>query len=190
MAVSAIKQSNVVNGIDVTALGDIIEQVKEYPSKGLFEYRVNSHYKCQTRSETSIDAYMIAGKKIHRRFKIDVDEPLELLGENTAPNPQEYLMAALNACIMVGYVAGAAVNGIALSKVEIETSGLLDLRGFLGLDPNVKPGYDSIQYVVRIKGNGTTDQFRQIHENVMKTSPNYFNVSQPVRLDGQLVVEA
>src|SRR5262249_15989314 len=190
MAVSAITQSNVVNGIDVTALGDIIEQVKDDPAKGLVEFRVKSEWKGQTRSETSIESDRIGVKKVHRRFKIDGDEPLELLGANTAPNPQEYLMAALNACIMVGYVAGAAVNGIALSKVEIETSGLLDLRGFLGLDPNVKPAYASLHTLVRIKGNGTTDQFRQIHENVMKTSPNYFNVSQPVRLDGQLVVEA
>jgi uncharacterized OsmC-like protein len=190
MSVTATKQSNVVNGIDVDALKNIIGQVKDDPAKGLVEFRVKSEWKGQTRSETSIDAYKIGGEKVQRRFKINVDEPLELLGENTAPNPQEYLMAALNACIMVGYVAGASVNGIALSKVEIETSGQVDLRGFLGLDSNVKPGYDSIQYVVRIKGNGTAEQFQQIHENVMKTSPNYFNVSQPVRLDGQLVVEA
>jgi hypothetical protein len=72
--------------------------------------------------------------------------------------------APLNACIMVGYVAGAAVNGITLSKVEIETSGQLDLRGFLGGDQNVKPGYESIQYTVKIRGNGTAEQFRQIHE--------------------------
>ena len=151
---------------------------------------MKSEWKGQTRSETSIDAYKIGGKEVQRRFKMIVDEPLELLGENTAPNPQEYLMTALNACIMVGYVAGAAVNGITLSKVEIETSGQLDLRGFLGIDPNVKPGYDSIRYLVKIKGNGTAEQFRQIHENVIKTSPNYFNISQPIRLEGQLVVEA
>jgi uncharacterized OsmC-like protein len=119
-----------------------------------------------------------------------VDEPLELLGENTAPNPQELLMAALNACIMVGYVAAAAVNGIALKNIEIETSGQLDLRGFLGVDPSVKPGYESIRYVVRIKGDGTPEQFKEIHANVMKTSPNYFNISQPVRLEGELVLEA
>ena len=188
MSVTAIKQGNIVNDIDIDGLKNIIEEVKDDPAKGLVEFRVKSEWKGQTRSETSIDAYKIGGKQVQRRFKINVDEPLELLGENTAPNPQEYLMAAL--CIMVGYVAGAAVNGIALSKVEIETSGQLDLRGFLGLDPNVKPGYESIQYVVRIKGGGTAEQFREIHENVMKTSPNYFNISQPVRLDGQLVVEA
>ncbi|MEX0804382.1 MAG: hypothetical protein WD688_13860 [Candidatus Binatia bacterium] len=66
----------------------------------------------------------------------------------------------------------------------------LDLRGFLGLDPNLKAGYESLQYVVRIAGNGTPEQFREIHENVIKTSPNYFNVSRPVRLDATLKVES
>src|SRR5919106_455613 len=190
MSVTATKQTNVVNGIDVAALKDVIEQVKDDPGKGLVEFRVKSEWKGQTRSETSIDTYKIGGKEVQRRFKMTVDEPLELLGENTAPNPQEYLMTALNACIMVGYVAGAAVNGITLNKVEIETSGQLHLRGFLGMDSNVKPGYDSIRYLVKIKDNGTAEQFRQIHENVIKTSPNYFNISQPIRLEGQLVVEA
>ena len=189
MSVTATKQSNVVNGLDVDALKDIVEQVKNEPAKGLVEFRVKSEWKGRTRSESSIEAYKIGGKEVQRRFKLTVDEPFELLGENTTPNPQEYLMTALNACIMVGYVAGAAVNGITLSKVEIETSGQLDLRGFLGIDANVKPGYDSIQYVVRIKGNGTPEKFKEIHENVMKTSPNYFNISRPVRIDAELVVE-
>ena len=98
-------------------------------------------------------------------------------------------MTALNACIMVGYVAGASVKGIALEKVEIETAGELDLRGFLGIDAGVRPGYEAIRYTVRLKGNGTPEQFREIHETVMKTSPNYFNVSRPVRIDATLEVE-
>jgi uncharacterized OsmC-like protein len=117
-----------------------------------------------------------------------VDEPFELLGENTAPNPQEYLMTALNACVMVGYVAGAAIRGIRLESLELVTEGALDLRGFLGIDPTVKSGYDRIRYTVRIKGNGTAEQFREIHETVLKTSPNYFNVTQPVAIDADLIV--
>jgi hypothetical protein len=81
------------------------------------------------------------------------------------------------------------MKGIALEKVEIETSGALDLRGFLGIDPSVLPGYDAIQYVVRIKGDGTPEQFQEIHETVARTSPNYFNLSRPVRLDARLEVE-
>lgn len=189
MSVAKAKQANKVNGLDVDALHSVIEEVKKDPAKGIVGFRVTSRWQGQTRSEASVESFRIGGQEVKRQFKINVDEPHELLGENTAPNPQELLMTALNACITVGYVAGAAVKGIALEKVEIETSGELDLRGFLGIDPNVKPGYESLRYIVRIKGNGTAEQFQQIHQNVIKTSPNYFNISQPIRLDGELRVE-
>jgi hypothetical protein len=97
-------------------------------------------------------------------------------------------MAAVNACMMVGYVAGASLKGINLDSVEIRTRGTLDLRGFLGLDDAVPPGYESIDYDVWIKGNGSPEQFEEIHQTVMKTSPNYFNISRPVRMNGTLTV--
>ena len=178
-----------VNGLDLEALGNVVKEIERDPAKGMVSFRVKSEWKGQTRSEATVESYTIGGEKIDRKFKIAVDEPLELLGENTAPNPQEMLMTALNACVMVGYVAGAAVNGITLEKLELETSGELDLRGFLGLDDTVRPGYESIAYKVRIKGNGTPEQFEEIHKNVMKTSPNYFNVSQPIRINAELEVE-
>jgi len=188
---SALEARNIgtVNGIDVDAMHEVIEEIKKDPAKGVVEFKVKTGWKGQTRSETAVESYKLAGNEIKRRFTIKADEPLELLGENTSPNPQELLMAALNACISVGYVAGAAVNGITLSKLEIETTGRLDLRGFLGLDPNIKPGYESLQYVVRIAGNGRPEQFNEIHENVMKTSPNYFNLSEPVKLEGKLELD-
>jgi uncharacterized OsmC-like protein len=179
-----------VNGIDVQALQGVIHDIKADPAKGKVEFRVRTAWMGQTRSQTTVESYRIGGQDVPRRFDVTVDEPFELLGQNTAPNPQEMLMTALNACIMVGYVVGAAVNGITLDKVEIETSGQLDLRGFLGIDPTVRPGYEAIQYTVRMKGNGSPEQYQKIHETVCRTSPNYFNVSQPIRLDGRLVVES
>ena len=190
MSALEARKVGTVNGIDVDALHGVIEEVKNDPKKAIVEFSVKTNWKGQTRSETLVDSYKLGGNEIKRRFTINADEPLELLGENTSANPQELLMAALNACISVGYVAGAAVNGITLTKLEIETKGRLDLRGFLGLDPNVKPGYESLQYVVHIAGNGTPAQFQEIHENVIKTSPNYFNVSNPVKLDAKLEVES
>jgi uncharacterized OsmC-like protein len=180
--------ANIVNGIDVDALQAVAEEIKANPAKGMVEFRVKSNWKGQTRSEATVESYTLGGEKIDRTFKMMVDEPFELLGENTAPNPQEYLMTALNACVMVGYVAGAAIRGIRLESLELVTEGALDLRGFLGIDPTVKPGYDRIRYTVRIKGNGTAEQFREIHETVLKTSPNYFNVTQPVAIDADLIV--
>ena len=123
MSALEAKKSSAVNGIDVDALREVVEEVEKDPSKGIVEFKVKTDWKGQTRSETSVESYKLAGDEIKRRFTIKTDEPLELLGENTAANPQELLMAALNACITVGYVAGAAVNGITLSKLSIETSG-------------------------------------------------------------------
>ncbi len=73
--------------------------------------------------------------------------------------------------------------------VRLETEGEIDLRGFLGVDPAVPNGYESLCYKVHIKGNGTKEQFAQIHEAVMATSPNFYNSSRPVALEPTLVVE-
>ena len=181
--------SSRVNGLDVAALKQVIGEVSADPAKGAVRFQVKSAWQGQTKSRATVDSYTIGGQEVRRHFEIDVDEPIELLGQNSAPNPQEMLMTALNACIMVGYVAGAAVKGIRLDKVEIETTGQLDLRGFLGIDPSVPAGYETIRYTVTIKGDGSEADFREIHETVMKTSPNYFNIARPVRIDSQLVVE-
>lgn len=183
------KTTNRVNGIDLEALGAVVREIGRDPKKGMVAFRVATAWRGQAKSRSTIESYTIGGQEVRRHFEVDVDEPHELCGQNSAPNPQELLMTALNACIMVGYVAGAALKGITLEKVEIETAGELDLRGFLGIDPAVRPGYEAIRYTVRIKGDGTPEQYREIHETVMKTSPNYFNVSQPIRIDATLEVQ-
>ena len=177
-----------VNGLDLAALGEVVEAIQEDSSKALVSFDVATKWQGQTRSETTVDGYTIAGERVARSHKIVADEPFELLGSDGAPNPQELLMAAANACMTVGYVAGAALKGITLEKLEIRTKGTLDLRGFLGLDDRVPPGYEAIDYEVTIAGNGTPEQFAEIHETVMKTSPNYFNLNRPIRMNGTLQV--
>jgi uncharacterized OsmC-like protein len=140
----------------------------------------DEHGECRKRQDAARSAPLCS---------FDIDEPRELGGSDRFANPQEHLLAALNACMMVGYVAQCAVHGITLEKLEIETDGAIDLRGFLGIDAAVPPGYKSLSYVVRIKGNDTREQFAEIHKAVMATSPNFHNVSRPVDLKPTLVVE-
>ena len=171
----------VVNGINVDDLFSLIESVRLDPAKGVTHWHVATTWQGQ--------GFGIGGEEVKRRFTIDIDEPCELGGTNRFANPQEYLIAALNACMTVGYVAQCAVRGIALESLAIETEGEIDLRGFLGIDPTVAKGYESLRYKVRIKGNGTKEQFAEIHQAVMATSPNFYNLSRPVGLKPTLVVE-
>src|SRR5688572_25514328 len=177
-----------VNGLDLAALGETVEAIEKDANQAKVDFNVTTRWTGQTRSESIVDGFTLAGVRIARSHKIVADEPCELLGADTAANPQELLMAAFNACILVGYVAGASVKGINLESVEIRTRGQLDLRGFLGLRDDVAPGYEAIDYEVRIKGDGSPQDFEEIHQTVMKTSPNYFNISRPIKMNGTLSV--
>jgi len=182
-------EPTVVNGINVADLFALIDDVKREPEKGKTNWRVITTWQGQTRSRAEIESYELGGKEVPRRFSIDIDEPRELGGSNNFANPQEHLIAALNACMTVGYVAQCAVRGITLESLAIETDGAIDLRGFLGIDPTVPPGYEKLSYTVRIKGSGTREQFAEIHNAVMATSPNFYNLSQVVALKPALIVE-
>src|SRR6185436_7681141 len=104
-------------GIDLEGLGRMVEQIKTDTTKGFVRFKVATNWKGATRSEARVKSYVMDGVEIPRQFSIVADEPVELLGQNSAPNPQELLMAAFNACIMVGYVATAAVMGVKLENV-------------------------------------------------------------------------
>ena len=181
-------QKTIVNDVDLDRLHGLVADAMINPSLG---FEVTTRWDGQFRSETRANMIRFGdGAVLERSFVIKADEPEEILGSNEAPNPQELLMAALNACMTVGYVAGAAKRGITLSKLEIETSGTLDLRGFFALSDTVPPGYPALNYVVRIAGDGTAEQFADIHAEVQATSPNYDNLARAIRMDSRLEVEA
>jgi uncharacterized OsmC-like protein len=187
---STIIENNQLNGIDVDALTQAVEAITADPAKGQTHWQVTSRWLGGTRSDASVKACTIGGRHIAKDFTICVDEPYELCGTNQFANPQEYLLAALNACMIVGYSAVCALQGIKLEELRIETEGNIDLRGFLGIDSSVKPGYDCLHYTVHIKGDATAEQFEKVHEIVKATSPNRFNVATAIALNSQLVVES
>lgn len=180
--------SNVLNGIDLTALQHFAEGVVQSPAKGDARFNVKTKWENQTRTVATVNHYSLGGEKYQRYFEIAADEPVELLGKDTAPNPVELLMAALNACLSVGYVANAAAMGIEVHNLEIETDGALDLRGFLGLDPNINPGFDEVSYVVRIETDAPQERVEELHKIATKASVNLANFSKAIRMNATLEV--
>ena len=181
-------QKAIVNDIDLDKLTTLVAEAAVTPA---LSFEVTTKWDGQFRSESSVGPIRFGnGDVVVRDFVIKADEPEEILGSNQSPNPQELLMAALNACMTVGYVAGAAKRGITLHKLEIETKGTLDLRGFFALSDAVPPGYPSLEYVVRIAGDATPEQFAEIHAEVQATSPNYDNLARAIRMEAKLEVSA
>ena len=186
---TTVQGASVVNGINVDDVRALIDGVKADPATGMTHWKVANTWRGRTQSHAQVESFRIGDTDVPRTFGFDIDEPAELGGGNGFANPQEYLLAALNACMIVGYSALCALHGISLEKLEIESEGDIDLRGFLGLDPSIPAGYKNLAYTVRIKGDGSPEQFAVIHEMVMATSPNFYNLSRAVALDPKLVVE-
>jgi uncharacterized OsmC-like protein len=186
--VSQISAPTIVNGLNVDDLMGLIDGVSADPASGATVWSVSTAWQDQTHSRSEVSNFMIGGSKVARRFTIDIDEPNELGGSNAFANPQEHLIAALNACMTVGYVAQCSVRGITIESLEIITEGDIDLRGFLGIDEDIPNGYENLRYTVRIKGDGTDAQFAEVHEAVMATSPNFHNIATAVELRPTLIV--
>lgn len=185
----ALMTKEKLNGIDTEVLKQVVKDITKDPALGRVKFHVNTTWKGTTKTETVVEGYEISGEKVKRTHTFLIDEPKELLGEDTSANPQEYLMGAMNACIMNTYVIAAAMKGVRLEKVEMETDGELDLRGFLGIDKEVIPGYRELNYKVRLKGDGTREQYEEIHRTVTETSPNFYNITNAIKLNTELVVE-
>lgn len=178
-----------VNGVRMDSFERLFASVSGNAKAGLAGFAVTTEWTGGTRSNSRVEPWSLDGREETRHFSIATDEPAALCGTSSAPNPQELLFAAVNSCMMVGYVALCAAKGIELESLEIRTEGTLDLRGFLGLDPSVKPGYESVSSTVVVRGSGTEEQFREIHGLVQATSPNFSNLTTAVACRPTLVVE-
>lgn len=167
-------QSTVTNGIDVTALTETIEAIKEDPTLSSFTFRARSTWQGGTHNIGQIHGFTHAGAQDHSRaapFVLHGDEPPVLLGANRGANAVELLLQGLAFCYAVGYVANAAAQGIEITRMEYEVEGDFDVRPFLGL-PGQRPGFSSIRATGRVSSpNATREQLEQLCQYVQDTSP-------------------
>ena len=175
--------------MDVDGLLAKVDEVADDAHQARCRFGVTTAWKGRARTESRVEDMLVGDERIERSYSFATDEPSGFGGDDETVNPQELLLGAMNACMVFGYVAGAALRGVTLEKLEIRSTADLDLRGFLGLDPEIDPGYDTIRCVVTIRGDGTPEQYQEIHETVRATSPNYLSALRPVKLESELTVE-
>ena len=174
--------TSTVNGVDLDRLSGTIDAVTADPALARFQFRALNHWIDGGHNRTTIKGFYGAGQEDATRtqpFTVDTDEPPVLLGENRAPNAGEYLLHALAACLAGTIVYHAAARGIALDGLECTIQGDLDLHGFLGLDGNVRPGYEQIQVTIKAAGDFDDHQLAEL-ASLTRYSPVRDIVSNPV----------
>ena len=113
-----------------------------------------------------------------------VDEPPQLLGEDTAPNPTEALLAALGTCISVGIHANATARDIALTRLEVELEGDINITAVWGVGDlgDKRLGVSDIRAKVTVDGDASADQLDDIVAHATQWSPVANTMINPVAL--------
>jgi len=184
--------TTMLNGVDRQALGDVTEAVKARPELAKFEFRLENQWEDGARNRSLVDGFAGVGtEQAHPApFALSNDEPLVLLGTDSAPNPVEYLLHGLAGCLTTSLVYHAAARGIAVRGVKTRFEGDLDLRGFLGLSHEVRKGFREIRAVFEIEGDLTHAQKRELMKIGQGFSPVFDMVSRGVPVSCRLAEES
>ncbi len=179
---TATSTNEVVNGVDVTELKNTIAAIGDNKQIAKFNFRARNEWADGANNRSIVKDFDGACQAFDREtpFVIQKDEHPILLGKDSGANPVEYVLAALAGCLTTSLVYHAAARGIKLDSVESTYSGDLDLRGFLGLDPDVRNGYEKIKIEFKVKGDATEEQLKELVELAQQRSPVYDIVSNGV----------
>jgi len=182
------QKSKTLNGVDVEQLFGNIDAIKNAPVLGKFRFRANNKWINGGHNQTTIKNFHgIQQEHDHADpFELDADEPPLLLGQDIGPNPVEYALTALAACVTTALVYHAAAKGIKLNSVEARLEGDIDLRGFLGISDDVRRGYENIRIYYKIDADVPDDQLEELVQMGTKYSPVFDTITNPVNVTAQL----
>jgi uncharacterized OsmC-like protein len=178
------------HGVDTPTLFATISAVADQPELAKFNFRATSRWVKGTHSKTTIDSFTGAGTEhTHEQEHVyDGDHPAVLCGADNAPTPVEFVLHALGSCLMAGIANIAAARRVTLTEVEAKISGDIDLRGLLGIDENVRNGYENLRVSFSIKGDAPAEKLQQIVEQSRARSAVFDIITNSVPVE--IVVNA
>jgi uncharacterized OsmC-like protein len=163
------------NGVDTATLFATLDAVKQAPEAASFQFRAHNQWVSGTHNRSRIADYFGVGQeRTHERtFVFDADHPAILVGQDHGPTPVEFVLHALAACLTAGLANIAAARKVKLTEVRSTVTGDIDLNGILGLDPQVRNGYQQITVRFTITGDAPADKLRELLDQSRARSAVY-----------------
>jgi uncharacterized OsmC-like protein len=160
----SITSERPLNGVDVTTLFATIDAVRQQPEAAKFQFRAVNEWISGTHSRGHFPGFYGAGQEhVHLNDTvIEADHPKVLVGNDHGPTPAELLLNALASCLMAGLGNIAAARGVELRGVRCTVEGDIDLRGILGIDSDVRNGFQDIRVVFEVDGDGDAETLESL----------------------------
>ena len=161
---STVETTAQPNGIAIEAIREARQAMTDMPEAARFTWRARNRWVDGTHSASTFDDFYGAGaEQVHRRvFTYDTDHPELFSAQDNGPTPVEFVLHALAGCVTAGIASVAANRGVRLTEVTSTVEGDMDLRGILGIDPEVRNGYSTIRISFDVQGDADAETLRRI----------------------------
>lgn len=172
------------NGVNVEALLAARKALTDAPQAAKFKWRASCKWQHGTHSQTTVQGFHGLGQeqKHKTEFSFDADHPEVFASEDLGATPVELVLVGLASCLTAGVAAVAQNRGIQLRSVEAKLEGSMDIQGILGIDRDVRNGYEDIKVTFNIDADASKKDIEALVAQSQKRSAVYDIITNPTNI--------
>ena len=181
---TAVAEKQVKNGVNVEALLGAREALSKAPEAAKFNWKATSKWVGGTHTRTSMKSFFgLGGDQSHKsEFSFDTDHPELFASEDKGATPVEMVLTGLAGCLTAGVAAVAQRRNIQLRSVKATLEGSMDLQGILGIDEDVRNGFDGVTVRFEIDADATKQEIEALVAQSQKRSAVYDILTNPTNV--------
>jgi len=172
------------NGVNVDALLEAREALSEAPEAAQFTWRATCEWINGTHSRSNVEGFFGLGEEHQHKtnFTFEADHPEVFASEDHGATPVELVLAGLASCLTAGVASVAQMREIQLRSVTATLEGGMDIQGILGIDSDVRNGFDGIKVTYHIDADATPDEIQAVVAQSQKRSAVYDIITNPTNV--------
>ena len=179
-----MSEVQVDNGVNVAALLDARAALTDAPEAAKFQWRATCKWVNGTHSNSVVEGFFGLGEEQHHKteFEFDADHPELFASEDNGATPVEYVLVGLASCLTAGVAAVAQHREIQLRSVSATLEGGMDVQGILGIDSDVRNGFDGIKVKYTIDADASQEDIEAVVAQSQKRSAVFDIVTNPTNV--------
>jgi uncharacterized OsmC-like protein len=169
------------NGVNIEALRGARQALSDAPEAAQFRWRASTQWVNGTHSSSTVTDFSgLGAQHAHRQsFTYEADHPEVFASEDNGATPPEIVLAALGSCLTAGVATVATQRGVQLRSVQATLEGSMDLQGILGIDGDVRNGFDEINVTYEIDADASRADIEAIVAQSQKRSAVFDIIANP-----------
>jgi uncharacterized OsmC-like protein len=177
------------NGVNVDALLAAREALKNAPAAGEFSWRASCKWLNGTHARSTVQGFRgLGAEQSHKsEFAFETDHPEVFAAQDNGATPVELVLVGLASCLTAGVAAVAQNRGIQLRSVEARLEGNMNIAGILGVDEDIRNGYENIKVAFHIDADASKEDIEALVAQSQKRSAVFDIITNPTNVTVEVV---